>query len=219
MRHAKARKSASTANKATKSVKLVSIPTDAVVESAVSMSDRPWLAPIVRFLDATGLRIGEVTGTDKKYTVKGGSQKWTLRRGLTLGDVADSVDGAWKVRSALTVVGKGDKSRTIPLTAHAKAAIAELISLFGGDSGDYLLVPLTQRTISRELAKVKALAKVTSTLTPHTMRHRAITKIVQSGEIKVAQMFAGHSDPKVTLAVYTHITWEDMVSAVNEAGL
>ena len=52
----------------------------------------------------------------------------------------------------------------------------------------------------------------------HALRHTFITNVVKSGaSVKVCQELARHSDPKLTLGVYTHLTVNDRAAAL--AGL
>jgi len=214
MRIAISRKAVLTANLATKHLRVLTIPTDKVIAKLIDVSDKPWFRPVAELLDSTGLRVGELVGTDKKYQVIDGSEKWTTRRGLTIGDVSDLIDGKWIIRDVITVVGKGSKRREIPLGRKAKVAIGELIELYGGDDTAYLLVPLTARTIQKEIKAAKESAGLKSKITPHSMRHRVCTKLVRAGKYKEAQMLAGHSDPKITIGTYTHVTMEDIADAV-----
>ena len=50
----------------------------------------------------------------------------------------------------------------------------------------------------------------------HAMRHTFISNIVRSGaSVKVCQELARHSDPKLTLGVYTHLRVADKTKALN----
>jgi len=49
----------------------------------------------------------------------------------------------------------------------------------------------------------------------HSLRHCYITRLVRSGvNVKLAQSLARHSDPKLTLGVYTHVDLEDKATAL-----
>ena len=50
----------------------------------------------------------------------------------------------------------------------------------------------------------------------HALRHTFITNVVKSGaSVKVCQELARHSDPKLTLGVYTHLTVNDRAAALD----
>jgi hypothetical protein len=49
----------------------------------------------------------------------------------------------------------------------------------------------------------------------HSLRHTYITAVVKSGcSVKVAQELARHSDPKLTLNVYSHLTVHDLTEGL-----
>ena len=49
----------------------------------------------------------------------------------------------------------------------------------------------------------------------HALRHTALTRFVRNGATpSQVQAIAGHSDPKLTMQVYTHLGVEDLRSAV-----
>jgi integrase len=49
----------------------------------------------------------------------------------------------------------------------------------------------------------------------HCLRHSFITAVVRSGcSVKVAQELARHSDPKLTLSVYSHLTVHDLTQGL-----
>jgi hypothetical protein len=50
----------------------------------------------------------------------------------------------------------------------------------------------------------------------HSLRHTYITAIVKSGcSVKVAQELARHSDPKLTLNIYSHLTVHDLAEGLD----
>jgi len=49
----------------------------------------------------------------------------------------------------------------------------------------------------------------------HALRHGFVTRLVQTGvNVKLCQELARHSDPKLTLGVYAHVTMRDMATAL-----
>ena len=49
----------------------------------------------------------------------------------------------------------------------------------------------------------------------HAIRHTALTRFARNGAtLSQLQAIAGHSDPKLTMQVYTHLNVEDLRSAV-----
>lgn len=80
-------------------------------------------------------------------------------------------------------------------------------------------------TISREIGATARNSKVRYTIdfpvTPHILRHTYITQLVLSGaNIKRVQYLAGHSNPQITLRIYTHLAQsnpQDLALDVNNA--
>lgn len=57
--------------------------------------------------------------------------------------------------------------------------------------------------------------------TPHQLRHTYITNLLLAGcDVKTVQYLAGHENAKITLDIYTHLTYnrpEDLISKINMA--
>lgn len=52
----------------------------------------------------------------------------------------------------------------------------------------------------------------------HEARHTAITEFLrQTGNLKLAQMLAGHADIGTTANIYAHLDTSDLEAALNEA--
>lgn len=153
-----------------------------------------WLKAVIRFLDATGMRVGELCGTEQRYTVKDGSERITNRPGLMLADVADKdLTGEWIIRQAVTIVGKGSKARTIPLLPKAKEAIRELIQIQGLTDPDHRLVGHRRMYVAQCIQKARKEAGMKDVkITPHSMRHRMVTALYGEGRIEEARQVCGH---------------------------
>ena len=58
-------------------------------------------------------------------------------------------------------------------------------------------------------------------VTPHQLRHTYITNLLLAGvDVKTVQVLAGHEHAKITLDIYTHLTYnqpKDLISKVNQA--
>ena len=58
-------------------------------------------------------------------------------------------------------------------------------------------------------------------VTPHQLRHTYITRLLLAGvDVKTVQVLAGHEHAKITLDIYTHLTYnqpKDLISKVNQA--
>ena len=58
-------------------------------------------------------------------------------------------------------------------------------------------------------------------VTPHQLRHTYITNLLLAGvDVKTVQVLAGHEHAKITLDIYTHLTYnqpKDLISKVTQA--
>lgn len=124
----------------------------------------------------------------------------------------------------IPVRGKGNKVRVVFLSQPAQAAIAAYLekrhdldpALFirhgrpqtsdQYPSEDSSSRRLTPRTVQRLIKKYAALAGLTKTVTPHTLRHSFATDLLANGaDVRQVQQLLGHSSITTT-QVYTHLT-------------
>jgi integrase/recombinase XerC len=140
---------------------------------------------LIEMLYATGIRITELTS-------------------LTIED-AD--------REMLTVVGKGEKTRRIPVGRPARDAVRRYVEegrprLAGSGAGEALWVgargaPLGQRGV-RRVVKSRLAAF------PHALRHSFATHLLEGGaDLRAVQDLLGHTD-LATTQIYTAITREHL---------
>ena len=147
---------------------------------------------IVELLYATGIRVGELTGLD--------------------------VDDVNRERRTVTVLGKGDKERTVPFGVPADTALGQWLrlgrnklhqphsgpALFLGQRGGRI-DPRTVRTVvDRGLSSLGD----TSATGPHTLRHSAATHLLDGGaDLRAVQEILGHTS-LATTQLYTHVSVE-----------
>ena len=76
---------------------------------------------------------------------------------------------------------------------------------------------LTKRAI-QDIVKNSCLrAGIDRLIGPHVLRHTFLSKVyAKHKNIKITQQLAGHSDPKLTLEMYTHTTLDEMADAVED---
>jgi len=155
---------------------------------------------ITLFLN-TGLRVGEVSQLKlfDFFTIQGELKKVLV------------------VRSE---IAKRKKSRQIPLNSNAREAIRFLIGNEKSDLQAPLLskkdgTALTRRSI-QDIVKNSCLrAGINRLVGPHALRHTFLSKVYASSkDLKITQQLAGHSDPKLTMQLYTHTTLDEMADAV-----
>jgi integrase/recombinase XerD len=155
------------------------------ISTAIGIRDRAML----EVLYASGLRITELVTLDLNSV--------NIRQGV------------------IRVMGKGSKERLVPIgedaldwvTKYLEQARAELL---GGKVASVLFVSqhakgMTRQTFWHRLKVYAGLAHISSTLSPHILRHAFATHLLNHGaDLRVVQMLLGHSDVSTT-TIYTHV--------------
>ena len=131
----------------------------------------------------------------------------------------------------LTVVGKGDKARAVPMSRHVVDALdaffverAERHGRFGGSApllvrvnGQPLLYGVVDRLV-RGLAE-RAAVTLPKGAAAHSLRHHYGTTLALSGvHPSLLSQLMGHEDPK-TSEIYTRVASTQLIEALDRAGL
>jgi integrase/recombinase XerD len=159
------------------------------------------LVALLELLYATGLRVSELAG-------------------LPLSALAPD-------RSVLTVRGKGDKERMVPIGGAARAALAAWLVVrpaYVTDAGRARwLFPSRSRsghlTRQRVAQLLKALAPEAgldaARISPHVLRHAFASHLVANGaDLRAVQAMLGHADISTT-QIYTHVQAERLAAVVS----
>ncbi|MDB5623582.1 MAG: recombinase XerD [Devosia sp.] len=144
---------------------------------------------LLELLYATGMRVSELV---------------SLKRAAVMRDA-----------SFLTVRGKGNKERVVPLNDRARDAVKAYLQtlepstfLFpaGGAEGF-----LSRQVFARDLKGVAARAGISATrVAPHVLRHAFASHLLAGGaDLRVVQMLLGHADISTT-QIYTHVLDEKL---------
>jgi integrase/recombinase XerC len=152
--------------------------------SAVNLRDLAML----EVLYASGIRVSELCG-------------------LNLGDIDAS-------RNTLSVIGKGDRQRVVPLGIPAMKALQNYLSngrseFLNNKSADAVFLGsrgkrIDQRTV-REVV-YEAMKAVGATMGPHGLRHSAATHLLEGGaDLRTVQEILGHAS-LATTQIYTHVS-------------
>jgi integrase/recombinase XerD len=181
----------------------------ALARAGTDTADRPLperlraarLACLLEVLYATGLRVSEL--------------------------VALPVSAANRNAHMLTVRGKGNKERLVPLNDSAKTAMREYLALLfeaGRHPKTKWLFPsfgeaghLTRQHFARELKTLAAAAGLRSAqISPHVLRHAFASHLLHNGaDLRVVQTLLGHADISTT-QIYTHVLAERLKSLVRD---
>jgi integrase/recombinase XerD len=124
----------------------------------------------------------------------------------------------------LTVVGKGNKERAVPIGSFARQRLLTYLQetrpkLLGGKLSPYLFVNRVGRRLSRQgfwkrLRLAVRRAGIAGKVSPHTLRHAFATHLVERGaDLRAVQMMLGHADIATT-QIYTHVA-RDRLRAVH----
>ena len=162
----------------------------------------PWIfardAAVLGLLYGSGLRIAEALG-------------------LTRGGFSDAAD-------ALTVIGKGNKSRMVPLLPSVAQLVAEYTALcpydlpangplFVGAKGG----PLRARIIQLAMERMRGALGLPDSATPHALRHSFATHLLtRGGDLRAIQELLGHASLSTT-QIYTEVDSERLMEAYRSA--
>ena len=120
----------------------------------------------------------------------------------------------------VTVTGKGGKTRTVPVSRRAQAAISRWTAL--NDTKSVFLFPsrkshLTRVRLYQLLKELAVRAELDpSKLSPHVLRHAFATHLLNGGaDLRILQTMLGHADIGTT-QIYTHVDSDRLVQLVNE---
>ena len=146
--------------------------------------------------------------------------------GLRLSELAglrwDQVDVA---SGLITVTGKGNKTRVVPLGRYASAALAawnRVRGQFAGFEEPAVFVsnrgkPISVRTIQSRIKHWARHQGLPQRVYPHLLRHSFASHMLESsGDLRAVQELLGHADISTT-QVYTHLDFQHLASVYDKA--
>jgi len=146
-----------------------------------------------------------------------------IRRAELAGITLDVVDFE---RKMVTVIGKGDKQRTVPLGDPALESCQQYLKARSKElakrniDSEYLFInsegePLSVRSVNR-IVRAYGL-KAGMRVTPHMLRHSFATHMLDNGaDIRAIQELLGH-EALSTTQIYTHVTAGRLKKAYKKA--
>ena len=130
------------------------------------------------------------------------------------------ISSIWTEQGFVSVIGKGDKQRLVPLGGMARDAIRDYLEVRGPaadrESSDILFLNRFGRALTRiavfKMIKAYAVkAGISKEISPHTLRHSFSTHLIENGaDLRAVQEMLGH-ESILTTEIYTHIdssTWQ-----------
>lgn len=127
-------------------------------------------------------------------------------------------------RDALTVTGKGGKTRMVPLIPVVLVAVEAYMrdvpftllpdeALFRGEKGG----PLSPRIVQRVVEQARGALGLSPTATPHALRHSFATHLLaRGGDLRAIQELLGHASLSTT-QVYTGVDTSHLMAAYEAA--
>ena len=146
--------------------------------------------------------------------------------GLRLAELALLTISDLNLDSALlTVLGKGNKVRIVPIGSKAISALQNWLlhrqastsntsnALFLSKQGK----AITHRNIQLRVNHWQEQQGISQTVHPHKLRHSVASHLLQSsGDLRAVQEFLGHSDISST-QVYTHLDYQHLANVYDKA--
>jgi integrase/recombinase XerC len=130
------------------------------------------------------------------------------------------VDGQ---RDAITVTGKGNKTRMVPLLPQVHRLIADYVALCPSLPADGPLFigarggPLSPRIVQLAMERLRGVLGLPDTATPHTLRHSFATHLLaRGGDLRAIQELLGHASLSTT-QVYTAVDTERLLEVYASA--
>ena len=122
----------------------------------------------------------------------------------------------------VSIVGKGEKQRKIPVGEYAASFIFDYIekvrNLNPGKENKYLFLskygkPLSRQYFFKIIKKYALEVGITKNISPHTLRHCFATHMLENGaQLRAVQEMLGHSNIATT-QIYTHVSSKRILSA------
>ena len=125
----------------------------------------------------------------------------------------------------VTVTGKGNKTRMVPLGSYAAAALLEWRKVRGEFAGfeiPQVFVsnrgnPISTRTIQARIKYWAQRQGLPQKVYPHLLRHSFASHMLESsGDLRAVQELLGHADISTT-QVYTHLDFQHLASVYDKA--
>src|SRR5215213_4570876 len=164
----------------------------------------PWVlardAAVIALLYGSGLRISEALGL--------------IREAVPAPGAGDSI----------TVRGKGNKARMVPVLPVVLQLIADYVALCPydlPDSGHIFLGakggPLSPRIVQLTMARLRGALGLAETATPHALRHSFATHLLaRGGDLRAIQELLGHASLSTT-QIYTAVDSEQLLQVYRSA--
>jgi integrase/recombinase XerC len=172
------------------------------IELRAGEAREPWIiardAAVLALLYGSGLRISEALSMKRN-------------------DFREAAD-------SITVTGKGNKARMVPLLPQVAKAIADYIALcpieLPADGALFVGArarPLSPRIIQLAMARLRGALGLADSATPHALRHSFATHLLaRGGDLRAIQELLGHASLSTT-QIYTAVDAERLLEVYRSA--
>ncbi len=127
--------------------------------------------------------------------------------------------------AVVTVTGKGDKTRRLPVGEKARQSLERWLAIRSGmapPEEPALFISrrgkrISPRTVQQRLHKKAAEEGISTDLHPHMLRHTFASHLLESsGDLRAVQELLGHADISTT-QIYTHLDFQHLAKVYDEA--
>jgi len=144
--------------------------------------------------------------------------------GLRISEALGLQHADFDARDSITVMGKGQKQRMVPVLPQVTKLVAEYVALcpydlteqgplFVGAKGG----TLSARVIQLAMARLRGALGLPETATPHALRHSFATHLLaRGGDLRSIQELLGHASLSTT-QIYTAVDAERLIEAYRSA--
>ena len=148
--------------------------------------------------------------------------------GLRLSEVVQlDLNSIETANKQVRVTGKGDKTRVLPVGAHALKAVndwkkrrSELLKGAGAETALFVSqrgTRLSPRSIQQRLKTLALKTGIPNNVYPHLLRHSFASHMLESsGNLRAVQELLGHADISTT-QVYTHLDFQHLAAVYERA--
>jgi integrase/recombinase XerC len=120
------------------------------------------------------------------------------------------------------VLGKGGKTRVVPVGRHARQALGELLAATRGKAGDPVFPgrggePIGARAVQKRIKLLALKQGIHKNVHPHLLRHSCASHVLESsGDLRGVQELLGHADIATT-QIYTHLDFGHLAKVYDAA--
>ena len=146
--------------------------------------------------------------------------------GLRLAELASlDVSSVSRGHPTITVTGKGNKQRILPVGRKAQQAVADWLAVRGEWANDHepaLFIStrggrISHRSIQARLEVRAKQVGLNQRLHPHMLRHSFASHLLESsGDLRAVQELLGHADISTT-QIYTHLDFQHLAAVYDKA--